>query len=209
MFLDGISMHAGGRGGGDEPPNPLESGGPHPRAAHSSMHGSARRFLTAAIISLVCGCSVVRSIARISPPPGVDALADIVGTWQSDTTNGTSALSACAWTPQRAGVVCDQTISTPNGVQHATDLFTFDRGAGRYVFYVLGRPGDAMSPVALAIDRHVWTYGGRERNANGVYTRTVNDFTQSGAYTWRVESSSDGVHWTEGLHGRSRRVSAP
>lgn len=173
------------------------------------MHGTARRSLLAAITSLVCGCSLVRSIGRISPPPGTDALADIVGTWQSDTTNGTSALSACAWTPQRAGVLCDQTITMPNGEQHATDLYVFDRTTGKFVFYVLGKPGDAMNPVPLSIEHHVWTYGGQQRNANGAYTRTVNDFTQSGLYRWRIESSADGVHWTDGLHGLSRRVTSP
>jgi hypothetical protein len=158
---------------------------------------------------LVGSCSLARSIAHLSPPPGVEALADVVGVWQSDTTNGTSALSACAWTPQRAGVLCDQTITTPNGEQHAIDLMTFDRKAGKYVFYVLGTPGDVMNPVPLSIERHVWVYGGQRRGANGVFTRTVNDFSESGAYTWRAETSTDGVHWTEGVHGRSRRVSSP
>lgn len=170
------------------------------------MHGTARYSLVGAITLIACGCSLVRSIGHLSPPPGVDALADIVGTWQSDTTNGTSALSACAWTPQRAGVLCDQTITSSNGEQHATDLFTFDHATRRYIFYVLGKPGDVMNPVPLAIDGHVWTYGGQQRNANGVYTRTVNDFTQSGVYTWRVESSTDGAHWSAGLHGLSRRI---
>jgi hypothetical protein len=173
------------------------------------MHATARRLLAFAAALSGSGCALVHATMHRQPPPGVDALADIVGAWQSDTTNGTSALSICAWTPQRSGVVCDQTISTPRGEQHALDLFTLDRAAGKYVFYVLGRPGDAMNPVSLSIDRHVWIYGGQQRSPNGAFTRTVNDFTRSDAYTWRVESSTDGEHWAEGAHGQSRRIASP
>jgi len=141
-----------------------------------------------------------------STAPSVELLGDIVGTWQSDTTNGTSALSTCAWTPQHGAVLCEQTVTTPNGVRHALNLFTFDRAAGKFVFYVLSQPGDPMRPVPLAIDRHVWIYGGQTRDANGNFSRTVNDFTAKDSYAWRLESSTDGERWTSGAHGMSRRV---
>ena len=150
------------------------------------------------------------ALASSHPPvpaaPDVGLLGDIVGVWQSDTTNGASALSSCAWTPQHGAVLCEQTISTPAGIRHALNLFTFEPVAGRFVFYVLGQPGDAMRPVPLAIDRHMWTYGGKTRDANGTFSRTVNDFTAKDSYTWRLESSTDGEHWTSGIHGMSRRV---
>jgi hypothetical protein len=143
---------------------------------------------------------------RAAPAPGVDALGDIVGAWQSDTTNGMSALSICTWTPQHGAVLCEQTITTPGGARHALSLFTFEAGAGKFVFYTLGQPGDAMRPVPLAIDRHIWIYGGQTKDANGAFSRTVNDFTAKDSYTWRLESSTDGERWTPGVHGMSRRV---
>jgi len=134
------------------------------------------------------------------------ALAVIVGVWQSDTTNGTSARSSCEWTPQHGAVLCEQTITTPEAVRHALSLFTFDAGAGKFVFYTLGQPGDAMRPVPLAIDRHIWIYGGQAPDNGGRFSRTVNDFTASDSYSWRLESSTDGEHWTPGIGGRSTRV---
>jgi hypothetical protein len=102
--------------------------------------------------------------------------------------------------------VCEQTIATPNGPRHALNVFTFDPRAVKFFFYVLGQPGDAMRPVPLAIDKHIWTYGGQTRDANGSYSRTVNDFTAKDSYSWRAATSPDGERWTAGAHGRSRRI---
>jgi hypothetical protein len=154
---------------------------------------------------MLIGAAMI-GVAAATAAPDVGLLGDIVGTWQSDTTNGTSAVSSCAWTPQRGGVLCEQTVTTPAGERHALNLFTFDRAAGKFFFYVLGQPGDAMRAVPLAIDKHVWIYGGQSRDANGGFSRTVNDFTAKDFYAWRLESSADGEVWTAGIHGRSRRV---
>ena len=144
--------------------------------------------------------------------PGALAMEDarslgaIVGRWQSDTTGGTSALSDCAWTPQKGAVICEQTIASPTGVRRALDLYAFDSTAHKFAFYVLGTPGDAMQPIDFAVDGTTWTYGGRVRAPNGNYNRTINDFSATGSYTWRAESSPDGEHWTVVAHGRSVRV---
>ena len=158
-------------------------------------------LVLAGTISFGISTSSVRQVA-----PDVELLADIVGVWQSDTTNGTSAVSSCAWTPQHGGVLCEQTITMPSGTRRALNLFTFDPAAGKFFFYGLGQPGDGMRAVPLAIDRHVWIYGGLTRDANGNFGRTVNDFSAKDAYSWRLESSADGAQWTPGMHGRSRRV---
>lgn len=134
------------------------------------------------------------------------ALGAIVGRWQSDTTGGTSALSDCAWTPQRGAVICEQTITSPAGVRRALDLYTFDSTAHKFAFYVLGKPGDTMQPIDFAVDGTTWTYGGRVRAPNGNYNRTINDFSAGESYTWRAESSPDGERWTAIAHGRSVRV---
>ena len=145
------------------------------------------------------------SLAR-GAAQGVEALGAIVGVWQSDTTDGNSALSSCAWTPQRGAVLCEQTITTPGGERHALNLFTFNSTTGSYSFYVLGQPGDPMRPVALAIKGKIWIYGGQAPGPDGRTYRTVNDFSAPGSYTWRQESSSGGEQWTAGAHGQSRRV---
>lgn len=133
------------------------------------------------------------------------ALRDIIGTWQSDTVNGTSARSACAASPDGDSVICDQVITSPGAVLHAMSFFVPDT-AGAFVFYNLPAPGATMRPVRLAVAGHVWTYGGTERSGDGRYYRTLNIFGAGSSYTWRQESSADGVTWLPGVEGRSRRV---
>lgn len=137
---------------------------------------------------------------------GRAALAPIVGVWQSDTTNGNSALSDCVWTPQGGAVLCEQTITTPGGMRHAENLFTWDSTTSHYFLYVAQAPGDTLSPVPLAITGKVWTYGGLTAAPNGKWWRTINDFSTAGSYTWRLESSDDGSRWTRVMGGTSRRV---
>ena len=152
---------------------------------------------------LAGGATAVAAQSR----PSLSALSDIVGVWQSDTTQGTSAVSQCVWTPQRGAVICEQAISSPQGARHAANFFTFDSATASYAFYVLTRPGATMVPVPLEIHDHVWIYGGKQSSPDGRYYRTVNDFHDSGSYTWRTETSADGKTWKpSGAHGRSKRV---
>jgi len=164
--------------------------------------------MRAAVLTALC---FVASLAVRGQTPaaarGVDALGAIVGIWQSDVSNGVSARSACAWTPQHAAVVCDQAVTTPQGEQHATNLYAYDPATAKYTYYGLNHAGDRIEPVALTIDGPIWIYGGQTAGSDGVTYRTVNDFSGSGFYTWRRESSRDGKTWTMLAQGRSERVS--
>jgi hypothetical protein len=144
--------------------------------------------------------------ARAQEESGVRALNDIVGTWQSDTVNGTSALSRCEWTPARLAVLCEQEIHARNGLRHVENLFTYDPQSSRYFFYGLPQPGDSMAPISLEIKNHVWVYGGQAAGSDGVTRRTVNEFSAADEYVWRRESSADGRSWTIVSRGRARRV---
>lgn len=138
------------------------------------------------------------------------ALTDIIGVWQSDTTaDGVSARSTCASSPTAGAVICEQTITTPTGTRHAVNFFLVDSAAHRYVFYGLNKPGSAIEPTPLSIADHIWVYGGQERQRDGNYYRTVNDFSSGGTYVWRQEVSPDGVHWSATRHGRVTRQASP
>lgn len=138
---------------------------------------------------------------------GVQGLAAIVGVWQSDTTNGTSARSDCAWTPQHGAVLCEQQITTPDGPRTALNLFTFKPATGMYELYVVNQPGEPAYHVQFTIDGPIWIYGGETADAEGTTRRTVNDFSGSGSsYTWRQESRVKGGEWKVGAGGRSERV---
>lgn len=157
------------------------------------------------LLALCLSASVeAQTTTRGGSHPGAQ-LHDIVGTWQSDTVGGVSALSACAPSPDGESVICDQLISSAAGVQHAMSFFIPD-SAGAFVFYNLARPGTTMRPVKLVITNHAWTYGGTERSDDGRFYRTVNVFSGGATYAWRQESSADGITWVTGVQGHSRRV---
>ncbi len=140
------------------------------------------------------------------PRIGVEALAAIVGTWQSDVVEGRSALSSCVWTPQRTAVLCEQTITSQSDVRHALNLFTFDPATSRYYLYAVPQPGKPAVTAPITIEGTRWIYGGEPAAAGQRRFRTINDFSQPDSYAWWTESSDDGEHWTRVTGGRSVRV---
>ncbi len=152
-------------------------------------------------------CASPRLAAQKGPQPtGVEGLAPIVGTWQSDVVDGRSALSSCVWTPQRTAVLCEQTITSQSNVRHALNLFTFDPGASRYYLYVVPQAGKPVATVTIAIEGTRWIYGGEPAAGAQRRFRTINDFSTPDSYSWWTESSDDGEHWTRVTGGRSVRV---
>jgi hypothetical protein len=152
------------------------------------------------------GGSVLAGQTSFAPNATSSPLRAIVGTWQSDTANGVSALSACVPTPLNGGVLCEQTINTPQGVRHAQNLFVPGSDAGSYFLYVVVSPGETAAPVPFAIRGKIWIYGGLSAGARGEWHRTINDFSAQSSYSWHQETSADGVHWSSGTGGLSRRV---
>jgi hypothetical protein len=157
---------------------------------------------------VVVGVATAHALAaqRPTPAPGAEPLGAIVGVWQSDATNGVSARSSCDWSPQGSAVICDQTITTMAGVQHALNFFARNPKTSAFVFYVVPNPGDTLRPVPLTIAGPIWTYGGKAAGPNGQWFRTINDFTKRDEYSWRLETSDDGKSWRTTNGGRSERV---
>ena len=152
-------------------------------------------------------CAIAALFVALAPvrAQSVESLASIVGVWQSDTSNGTSAVSNCAWTATHTAVLCDQIVTTPKATLHALSLFTFDPAAKKFVFYGLSHPGDPMKPTPLSIDGKTWIYGGLTKEQDGKYYRTLNEFEAGDSYKWRSQSSSDGKAWTVDAQGKSVR----
>lgn len=165
------------------------------------IHGIA--IGVAVVAAANAGVACRRS--SIVPAFSATALSDIVGEWQSDTVGGNSARSTCSRSPQGAAVICEQTIATEQGTRHAVNVYASDDAGGHY-YYGIAEPGEAITATRLEITAHVWVYGGAVAAANGMYYRTVNDFSPMGRYTWRTESSPDRVHWTITRQGSATLV---
>jgi hypothetical protein len=133
-------------------------------------------------------------------------LAPLVGTWQSDTTQGISARSSCTWTPTRQAVACEQVVTLPSGPQRGFSLYLPAAAGPDFVFYGIPNPGARIEPTRLTIAGSTWTYGGASAAPDGRWYRTINEFPGGDRYTWRAESSTDGVTWTTTMQGANRRV---
>lgn len=95
------------------------------------------------------------------------------------------------------------------GARHVVNVYAADAGSGRYYYYGIPQLGEAALPTALAIKDRVWIYGGKVAGQNGQFARTINDFSKTGGYTWRTETSMDGTHWTTVRGGSVKAVSMP
>jgi hypothetical protein len=170
------------------------------------VDGFARSRLAVAGVAIALAAASVLGAQKPTPAHGAEPLGAIVGVWQSDATQGVSAKSSCDWTPQGNGVICDQTITTVAGVQHAMNFFTRNQKTGSFVFYVVPNPGDTLAPVPLIINGAIWTYGGLSAGPGGRWFRTINDFSKRDEYNWRLETSDDGKSWRTTNGGRSQRI---
>jgi hypothetical protein len=98
-------------------------------------------LLIAAFAATICLTTTAAAHETQASPisQSADALGDLVGVWQSDTTNGASALSNCVWTPEHGAVLCEQKIRSHAGETRALNLFTFDPSRPQFVLYVPSR----------------------------------------------------------------------
>jgi hypothetical protein len=144
--------------------------------------------------------------AQVVSAPVTDLLEDMVGTWQTDTVAGTSVHYACERSPEGAALICDEAISRRGGVEHAIGVYVVDSLPDRYTYFEVSSGGPPAPPMRVVITGHIWTFGGDKVGEDGSYHRTLHDYTAAnGTFSWRKESSRDGVHWTIDRRGTVHR----
>jgi hypothetical protein len=138
--------------------------------------------------------------------PVPDPLEDMVGTWQTDTVAGTAVHFACERSPEGRALICDETISRRGGVEHAIGVYAADSLPDRYVYFEVSGSGAPVPPMRVVIADHVWMFGGDHVAGDGSYHRTLHDYSAAdGTFSWRKESSRDGMHWTVDRRGMVHR----
>ena len=103
-------------------------------------------------------------------------------------------------------MICEQTITSSQGALHVLNVYTTDVASGRHFYYGIPQPGESALPTVLEIKDRVWIYGGKVPGQNGQFVRTVNDFSRSGGYAWRTETSTDGASWTAVRGGNVKAI---
>jgi hypothetical protein len=115
----------------------------------------------------------------------------------------------CSWTADNKFLICDQTITMPDGMHNQLTVYSYDPGAKAYVYSTFAGPGARPNYSKLEVGEHKFIYNGSfERDGKKTLFRTTNTFSPSGdSYTFLAEfSTDDGAHWTKMLDGTAKRV---
>ncbi len=159
---------------------------------------------------LCCSFAISRSAADASKSP----LAAFFGHWEGSSKMFATKYSKpeevtskadCKWSPQRAYLVCEQTIHDSHGVHTQLTTFTPNDNGKDYTFYTLLGDGKKAYTGSLKIDGDVWTYGPAE-DAKDQYPlfRTTNTFTNEMEVSV-TEFTEDGKTWTKMLEGNLKK----
>ncbi len=140
--------------------------------------------------------------------PSAQRLGMFLGSW---TSSGTIILgpgqkpahvrgtTRCAWSAaDHAFLVCDgtATIGGRPGLARQVSVYTFDPATNRYGF-VNVTPSRVGSPN-LALSGNTWTYSDKFNDGGRTtYFRTLNTFDSADRYRYLIQSSADGLHWSQ------------
>ena len=145
---------------------------------------------------------------------GLKKLSAFVGTWKADNdpdSTGKSAVSAVStiqWAANGNYLIADQKITNQGTTTNNLSIYNYNADKDNYTLTLVGVPG--MEPFTIPV-----TYKGDElyylgsytdNNGKKIYTRTVNTFLSTTSYTFRVQSSEDGEHWTTSISGKSTKI---
>ncbi|HTR30597.1 MAG TPA: hypothetical protein VMH27_15095 [Puia sp.] len=145
---------------------------------------------------------------------GLKKLAVFVGTWKGENdpdSTGKSAVVAittCQWSPNGNYLVCDQRVTNQGHTTNNLSIYSRNTDNDGYTLSLVGIPG--MQPFSIPItykDDELYYLGSYTDNSGKkIYTRTVNTFLSAASYTFKVQSSEDGEHWTTSIRGKSTKI---
>jgi hypothetical protein len=145
---------------------------------------------------------------------GIKRLAVFIGTWQAENDpdssgkSATSALYTCQWSTNGNYLIADQKVTNMGTTTNNLSIYSYNPDKDGYTLSLVGIPG--MEPFSIPV-----TYKGDElyylgsysdNSGKKIYTRTVNAFLSSTDYTFKVQSSEDGVHWVTSMQGKAHKI---
>ena len=166
---------------------------------------------------LVMACSLALMAADTTPP--ADRLNRWVGgKWVStgqffDTAYSqakkTSAVTKCAWSPDRIFVICDQDIDFGGTPLRDLSIYTFAPKTNKFYLYgvSLGEETPRHTALDVAENGELWVYSNTtEIKGKSVQFRTTNQFHGNDMVEWWSEfSTDDGKTWTKTGEGKETR----
>jgi hypothetical protein len=139
----------------------------------------------------------------------IQKLGAFLGEWRmKDDPPDSPNRTICQWAPNGQCLLCDQIHPGPEGPGkppvRELNIFTYDRGRGRYVMQGL-RPARSAQ---FMVTGTTWTYPGEfVENGKTVAQRVLNTWETPGVMHFTVQVSQDnGAHWTTQTDGRMVRT---
>ena len=153
---------------------------------------------------------------KVLKDSGMKKLAVFLGSWRAENspdTNGNvniSAVYTCQWSPNGNYLIADQRVTSNGRTTNNLSIYSYDPQKDTYLLSLVGVPG--MQPFSIPV-----TYKGDELyylneymdNGKKVYGRTVNTFFSPTSYTYKVQSSADGVVWITSMEGKAVKTGGP
>jgi hypothetical protein len=172
------------------------------------------RLKAALYLCFLMACSTLGTAQADDPAKKLEAF---VGKWESESTRLETPFShadkitsslECRWSPQGDFLVCEQFITDSNGKHTQLSIYSYNSKDGNYSISSLAGPGSKPWNGTITLDGKVWTYPGAfEANGKKIVSRTINDFSVPGKYTFKSEFSEDGgAHWTTTLQRTAHKT---
>jgi hypothetical protein len=166
------------------------------------------------ITATVASVTVLAQSPVVLKDSGLRKLGVFAGTWRGENdpdSTGKSpvvAISTCQWSPNGKYLVCDQRVTNQGATTNNLSIYSRDPDKDGYTLTLVGIPG--MQPFSIPItykgDEFYYLGSYTDDKGKKVYTRTVNTFLSTTSYTFKVQSSEDGEHWTTSIQGKSTKI---
>jgi hypothetical protein len=172
-----------------------------------------KKFIAAMLMVISAG--TFAQTPHVLTQPGLKKLGVFVGKWKSENTTKDApknfwAITTCRWSVNGNYLIADQEVHNNGVVTNNLAIYSYDAKTDTYKLSLVGVPN--MAPFAIPVlasgDQFIYPGSYTDNNGKKVYTRTLNNFISSSLYTYQVQSSTDSVHWTSSLEGRTSRITA-
>ena len=172
------------------------------------------------IKNLLLFAALVASASGLAQPPvvlkesGIKKLAVFIGTWRADNDpdssgkSDVSAVYACQWSSNGNYMIADQKVTNRGVMINNLSIYSYNADKDGYTLAVVGVPG--MEPFSIPVtykgDELYYLGSSIDNNGKTIFARTVNTFLSSTDYTFKVQSSEDGEHWTTSMQGKAHKI---
>jgi hypothetical protein len=168
-------------------------------------------LLVAALAASASGMAQSPAVLKES---GIKKLTVFIGTWRAENdpdSTGKSdifAFTTWQWSPNGNYLIADQRVTNRGTTTNNLDIFSYNPDKDGYTLAVVGIPGmePFSTPITYKGDELYYLGSYMDNGGKKIYTRTVNSFLSATDYTFKVQSSEDGEHWTTSMQGKAHKI---